>query len=179
MNAVVTIGSARLDGKYNTAEQEPFRFDDIAQVSEGDMRERFLLDEVRMRIGTFNFIRPGSPLLDFCMSLQSALRGLAVSGKSAISFPGTLTQIRLALIDDTVHVRSTSEAHGRGECTFIRLMGAVCVFQRSALDNVTREDPNLLLNDLVERLYREYGVRQLGKEQFARHTQAVRRRHGV
>ncbi|MFC3997375.1 hypothetical protein ACFOVU_15700 [Nocardiopsis sediminis] len=177
MNAVVTIGSLRTDHGGDTVGPTLRDSGEIAQIPEGDMREMFLYDDVWMRIGAFNFTQGTTPLLDFCMSLQFALRGLAVAGKSTMSFPDVVTRVRFTLDDATVNVRSTSEADGRGECSFLQLTSAVCLFQRSALDAVTRDNPDLLFNDLVERLFREYGVRELGEEQFARHTQAMRRRY--
>jgi hypothetical protein len=47
-------------------------------------------------------------------------------------------------------------------CPFVELVVAILRFAQSALDEVTRAYPDLLVHDFVERLFCGLGMRELG-----------------
>ncbi|MET9515934.1 hypothetical protein [Streptomyces sp. NPDC002994] len=64
-----------------------------------------------------------------------------------------------------------------GRLIVLAALAAVLRFGQKVLDGLTREHPDLLVNGLVERLYRDFGVRAVGKEQFLRHSAAMAKRY--
>ncbi|MEV0563754.1 hypothetical protein [Dactylosporangium sp. NPDC050588] len=157
--------------------------DDIRQAPEWEVRERWMLGAVTLRVGTLLVEVEQMPLLDFGLSLEFALRDLALHGRSDLSFSDRSLLIRFtrdADLVDVTHWQSTASREWRvtatGAASYVQLAAAAARFLRAALDLCTQAYPDLLLNNEIERLYRHAAVRELGEAQFIRHTEMVRRR---
>ncbi|MFF5234976.1 hypothetical protein [Dactylosporangium sp. NPDC000521] len=157
--------------------------DDIRQAPEWEVRERWMLGAVTLQVGNLLVEAEQMPLLDFGLSLEFALRDLALHGRSDLSFPDRSLLIRFTRDGDLVsvtHWQPTGPREWRatttGSATYVQLAAAAARFLRAALDLCTQACPDLLLNNEIERLYRHAAVREIGEAQFIRHTQMMRRR---
>ncbi|MGW4943344.1 hypothetical protein ACWEOZ_17365 [Actinoplanes sp. NPDC004185] len=116
--------------------------------------------------------RPREPVLDFGLSLRSMLDQLALNGRAELSFQGTNDRIRFTLTEGRVEVRA-NYAEGAADCSYLDLLCSVLSYMRETLDVLTASAPQLLENTFIEYLYREFLVRELGQDQFHRHSRVV------
>ncbi|MET7397147.1 hypothetical protein ABZS66_27050 [Dactylosporangium sp. NPDC005572] len=157
--------------------------DHIRQAPEWEVRERWMLGAVTLRVGNLVMEAEQMPLLDVGLSLEFALRDLALHGRSDLSFSDGSLLIRFIRDADLVDVtrwQSTAPREWRvtttGSASYVQLAAAAARFLRAVLDLCTQGCPDLLLNNEIERLYRHAAVREFGEAQVIRHAQMVRRR---
>ena len=60
---------------------------------------------------------------------------------------------------------------------FADLVSASVYFRRNFIDEATSRYPELLLNGLIEFLFRESGLREKDRDRFKRHSNAVKLRN--
>lgn len=143
----------------------------IASAEEWEVRERWFIGSVSLRVGEALFDYAKTPLLDFSLSLRHALNLLAADGCSTFIADGG-SELRLSLDGGTVELRRAGSG-AIGVVEFVDLAKASARFMREFIDDRTRSLPDLLLNDSIERMYRESGARELGRDRFLRHSRAV------
>jgi hypothetical protein len=80
---------------------------------------------------------------------------------------------------DNGRVAVRSESGFDAIVDFIDLVGACAIFRRRFIDGVTRKFPDLLMNDLIERLFRGSGLRETSRDHFLRHREAARLRNEI
>ena len=143
----------------------------IATAEEWLVRERWFVGSVSFRMGEAIYEYGRTPFLDFSMSLRYALNLLAADGNSKFVTEGG-SEISFSLNGGNVESRrGGSDVVGVVE--FVDLAKASARFMREFIDDCTRSFPDLLLNDSIERIFRESGARELGRDRFLRHSRAV------
>jgi hypothetical protein len=145
----------------------------ILAAEEWKVRERWFAADVSLSTAGYSAEYIRTPLIDYAMALRYSLEMVAVDGLSRFSASGgpTLTMVRRG---SDVEIR-----HGRGtEVTaeLADLLGACVHFRRRFIDEITSRFPGLLLNRLIEVLFRESGLREMSRERFIRHSRAARLR---
>ncbi|WP_225840623.1 hypothetical protein [Streptomyces sp. NK08204] len=149
----------------------------IAAAEEWVVRERWFIGSLSFRVGEAIYEYGRTPLLDFSMSLRYALNLLAADGDSTLVAEGG-SEIHLSL--DGRHVESRRRGSDVvGVAEFVDLAKVSAKFMREFIDDCTRLVPDLLLNDSIERIYRESGARELGRDRFLRHSRAVSIRNSM
>ncbi|MFJ9080754.1 hypothetical protein ACIRO3_36805 [Streptomyces sp. NPDC102278] len=148
---------------------------DILNSEEWTVRERWFNGSMDLRFSDASFEYSDTPLLDCALALRYAVNILAADSAASVDLNGG-PQIQLTLDGARVTVRA---AHNEivAECNFVDLVRAASVFFRDLVNEITRIRPEFIVNQTVEAAYREAGVRQLGREQFLRHSHAIRLRH--
>ena len=142
------------------------------------IRERCFHEDVVFRVGALDLSqRVAVPVLDLAMTLEFAVKMLAMNGAATVDSPGSSRTIGLVRSGNAVAV-SLSPAGGTSECSFADLAQAVGLFLRDVMDDLTEICPDLLLNNEIERLFRSSGAIYLGRDQSLRHDRAVRMKHG-
>ncbi|MCF2526129.1 hypothetical protein [Yinghuangia soli] len=140
------------------------------------IRERYFPADVVFRVGVLDLSRVAVPVLDLAMSLEFAVKMLAMEGAAAVDSPGSSWRVGLERSGDAVTVSCGHDSR-KSECSFADLAQAVGLFMRGTLDNLTEICPDLLLNDEIARLFRESGARHLGRDQAQRYARAVEARY--
>jgi len=144
----------------------------IVASPEWEVREESFLAGITFQVGNLLLNRNRAPVIDFAMSLRSALDILVIDGVSELKFQGTTDRIRFSLMGDLVEIRA-SYAKGVATCSFVSIRRAALIFARDSLDRITEAAPGLLKNGFVEYLYRDFAVREKGEEQFRRHDMVM------
>jgi hypothetical protein len=147
----------------------------IKNADEWEVRELWFTGSVLLRIGDVNFEYRNTPLLDFGMALQCALHLLAAEGGVDFVVNGG-ARILFSLHGSKVESLNRGDV---GECEYVHLVAASTLFVRNFIDECTKRFPEALINDVIERLFRESGVRELGRDRFLLHSQAVRIRESL
>jgi hypothetical protein len=150
----------------------------IIAMEAWQIRERCFREIVDFRVGTLDLgQRVAAPVLDLAMSLEFTVKVLAMDGTATVDAPGSSWRVGMVRSGDAVTVSFGQHADG-AECSFADLAQAVGLFMRDVMDNLTGICPDLLLNDEIERLFRESGAIYLGRDRFLRHDRAMGTKHG-
>ena len=149
----------------------------IVAMEAWQIRERCFREDVVFRVGTLDLSQVGVPVLDLAMSLEFAVKMLAMEGAATVGSPGSGWSIVLTRSGDAVTVSGSRDGE-RSACSFVDLAQASGLFMRSVMDDLTEICPDLLLNDEIERLFRESGAIYLGPDRFLRQDHVVRTKHG-
>lgn len=129
----------------------------IIAAPEWQVRERWFAADVSPQAGSFlaHYVR--TPPIDYAMAFRYSLEMLAADGVSSFSASGGpgLEMVRHRGAVDII----------QGDCIasgieFVDLLGACVSFRRQFIDELTECFPDLLLNDLIESLFRESGLRE-------------------
>jgi hypothetical protein len=146
----------------------------IIAAPEWQVRERWFAADVSLQAGSFlvNYVR--TPLIDYAMAFRYSLEMLAVDGVSSFSASGGS---RLDMVRHGSAVDILKADNIMGSVEIVDLLSACVSFRRQFIDEVTERFPDLLLNDLIEFLFRESGLREKDRERFARHSRAVKLRN--
>ena len=150
----------------------------IKNSPEWQIREESFLAHVQFRVGSLVLSRHREPVLDFGLSLRSSLDSLALESSTELRFQGTGDRIRFTLAEDQVEIRA-NYAKGIAHCSYVDLLRSVLSYMRNSLDVLTAEAPSLLENTFIEYLYREFLVREIGDEQFSRHSEVMAKIYGA
>ncbi|WP_433720938.1 hypothetical protein ACQP2Y_37355 [Actinoplanes sp. CA-051413] len=150
----------------------------IKQSPEWQIREGSFLARVQFRVGDLVLSRRREPVLDFGLSLRSNLDLLALERRTELSFQGTSDRVRFTLTENRVEIRA-NYAEGIAYCSYVDLLCSVLSYMRNSLDVLTAKAPDLLESTYIEYLYREFLVREMGEEQFRRHSQAMAKIYGA
>lgn len=142
---------------------------------EWEVKERWFIGSVSLQIGDAGYRYLNTPLLDFGLALQNTLHFLAVRNNVELVVDGG-ERLPLALRAGMVEVSSGGKV---GTCEYADLVASSTIFLRDFIDECTRKIPDILVNSTMERLYRESGVRELGRDRFLLHSQAVRMRNSM
>ena len=148
---------------------------EIVDTPEWWVRERWFMGAVSLRAGSSSYDYPNCPMLDFGMSLNFAIFGAVSRGASEMQ-PSGATKIKLATAESSMAISRPGSEHV-DFIDLVALLRELVMFMRSVLDESTKLMTELLINDNVERLYREWGVRELGEDQFRRHAESVKVRN--
>ncbi|MGC5344367.1 hypothetical protein [Streptomyces sp. DT171] len=151
--------------------------DDIIGLKGYVIRERSFFGDIMLSMGGMDFPFPRTPVLDFIISWKFSLDEVALTGVSDVGIIDKYHVTRLALRDYEVVAMST-ETQATVSVPFVEILAAILRFTRSVLDEITREYPDLLMNDFMENLFRGSLMRELGEEQFLRHSAAMKKRFG-
>ncbi|MFF3793600.1 hypothetical protein ACFYXW_26725 [Streptomyces sp. NPDC001981] len=149
----------------------------IVSAEEWAVRERWFIGSVSLRVGEALFDYGETPLLDFSLSLRHALNLLAADDYSTFIADGG-SELQLSLDRGIVELRRVG-SDVVGVVEFVDLAKASARFMREFIDDRTQSIPDLLLNDSIERIYRESGARELGRDRFLLHSRAVRVRNSM
>ncbi|MDX3236690.1 hypothetical protein PV392_13580 [Streptomyces sp. ME03-5709C] len=139
------------------------------------IRERSFYGTISLKVGDTEFQFPRAAVIDFIMSWRFGLDQLALTGQACVELAEQRGIVNLSHHDSGV-IMSSPHDQRAASCSFVELLAAILRFAQGALDEVTRAHPDLLVHDLVERLFRGLGMRELGREQFSRHAAAVSKR---
>lgn len=149
---------------------------DLVNLPEWQIRERSFFGDISLEIDGVEFHYRHVPVFDFLFSWRYSLDALVLDGTTEMELAERAGPTRLALSGPDVSLRHLSTG-ASASCTYVELLRAVLRFGRDVLEELTRAHPDLLVNDAVEQLYRDLGMRGLGEEQFARHSAAMAKRH--
>ena len=144
-------------------------------LPEWKIRERNFLGDLVFRVGSLVMDRMSVPLLDFALASRFELWMLPLRGSGKIGFVDSSNSIELALEGNEV-VLWASYVKGRARTPYVDLVGTVATFLRALIDAATREQPALIRHPFIESLYRDSGVREMGQEQFRRHSDQMVKR---
>ncbi|MFF3564018.1 hypothetical protein ACFYXS_28620 [Streptomyces sp. NPDC002574] len=139
------------------------------------IREQSFFGKASISVGDTEFPFARATVIDFIESWRYGLDELALRAQARVELAEQRGTVNLSRDTSTVTL-STPHDQRTASCSFIDLLAAILKFAQSSLDELTRTHPDLLVHDLVERLFRNLGMRQLGQEQFRRHTAAVTKR---
>lgn len=145
----------------------------IIAAEEWKLRERWFAADVSLSTAGYSAEYVRTPLIDYAMMLGYSLEMAAVNGLSRFSADGGPTLV-LVRRGNSVEIRQ-----GRGTeavAEFADLMSACVRFRREFIDEITGRFPDLLLNDLIERLFRDSGLREVSRDRFLRHSRAAKLR---
>jgi hypothetical protein len=158
--------------------QDPASIRSIIAMEAWQIRERCFREIVNFRVGTLDLgQKTAVPVLDLAMSLEFAVKVLAMDSTAMVDAPGSSWRVSLVRSGDVVTV-SFDQHDGRTECSFADLAQAAGLFMRDVVDDLTGLCPDLLLNDEIERLFRKSGAVYLGRDRHLRHDRAIRTKHG-
>ncbi|MFD3571566.1 hypothetical protein [Streptomyces sp. NPDC058671] len=149
---------------------------DILTRQEWQVRETWFSGSAEILIGDARFLYKNTPLLDLALGLRFTVGLLAADGMATMDVPGG-PGIRLAVTGNKVITQSGEE--DEGVCEFIDLAHASSVFIRALTDQIVQYRPEFLFADLIERTYRESGVREMSRDRFLVHTQMMRSRSAL
>jgi hypothetical protein len=149
----------------------------IIAAPEWQVREQWFTANVELRVASAAIGYVRTPVIDYAMALRFSLEALAADGASSFSVAGG-PRLEMARRDAVVDIRHGNEYLASG-VEFIDMMNACVLLRRNFIDDVTSRHPELLLNDLIESLFRESGLRERGRERFNRHSHAVKLRRGL
>lgn len=150
----------------------------IIALEAWQIRERCFREIVDFRIGGLELgQKTAVPVLDLAMSLEHAVKDLAMDCTGVVNDPGSSWRVGLERSGDAVTV-AFGRQDDRAECSFADLAQASGRFLRGVVDEVTEICPDLLLNDEIERLFRASGAIYLGRDRFLRHNRAARMKQG-
>jgi hypothetical protein len=146
----------------------------IIAAPEWQVRERWFAADVSLQAGSFlaHYVR--TPLIDYAMAFRYSLEMLAVDGVSSFSASGGP---RLDMVRHGGAVDILQDDHITSSIEIVDLLSACVSFRRQFIDEVTERFPDLLLNDLIEFLFRESGLREKDRERFVSHSRAVNLRN--
>jgi hypothetical protein len=133
-----------------------------------------LLTDVSLSTAGYSAEYFRTPLIDYALALRYSLEMVAVNDLSRFSASGgpTLVWVRRG---NGVEI---GQSHGtEAVVDFADLVSACVRFRRQFIDEITARFPDLLLNELVERLFRDSGLGEAGRDQFLRHSRAVKLRN--
>lgn len=138
------------------------------------VRERWFAADVLLSTVGYSAEYFRTPLIDYAMALSYSLEMVAVDGLSRFSASGGPTLVMVRRGND-VEIR---QGHGtEAVVEFAELVSACVRFRRRFIDEITARFPDLLLNELIEMLFRDSGLREVGRGQFLRHSRAVKLRN--
>ncbi|WP_406294713.1 hypothetical protein [Streptomyces sp. NBC_00624] len=144
----------------------------LRDVSEWRIRERSFFGDVTLRVSHTEFRFPRAAIFDFIMSWRFGLEQLALRSQGRVELADNGERVSLFCDASTV-ILSFPYDQRSASCLFVDLLAAILRFAQTALDEVTRAYPDLLVHDLVEGLFRGLGMRELGREQYQRHSAAA------
>ncbi|WP_371800414.1 hypothetical protein OG963_44040 (plasmid) [Streptomyces sp. NBC_01707] len=144
----------------------------LRDVSEWRIRERSFFGDVTLRVGDTEFRFQRAAIVDFIMSWRFGLEQLTLRSQGCVELADNGEQVSLFCDASTVILSSPYDQRS-ASCLFVDLLAAILRFAQTALDEVTRAYPDLLVHDLVDGLFRGLGMRELGREQYQRHSAAA------
>lgn len=145
----------------------------IISAQEWQVREQWFAANISLHAGSFLVEYVRAPLIDFAMAFRYSLDELAADGLSSFSVSGG-SRLDMLRKDNLVEI-GQGGLIARG-IEFADVLGACVHFRRRLVDELTSKFPDLLLNGLIEFLFRESGLREKDRERFRRHTRAVKLR---
>ena len=146
----------------------------IVAAEEWRVRERWFAADVSLSAAGYSAEYFRTPLVDYAMALRYSLEMAAVDGLSRFSASGGPVLV-LVRRGNCVEIRQGPGTEAVVE--FAELVSACARFRRLFIDEVTARFPDLLLNELIERLFRDSGLRGASRDRFLRHSRAVKLRN--
>jgi hypothetical protein len=142
----------------------------VMEAPEWEVRERWFFADVTLVAegGSIRFSK--TPVIDFMLAFGYSLRILAADRSAKFHVSGGGPALLLERNGGTVSIRGRSGFNVIIE--YVDLAAACLIFQRRFIDEVTFKFPDLLLNDLIERLFRGAGLREIGRDHSLRHSGA-------
>ncbi|MEU1418104.1 hypothetical protein [Streptomyces sp. NPDC005731] len=128
----------------------------VVRLPEWQLRAMSFLGDVSLDIGGVEFRFTDIPVLDFIMSWRFGLEELTLRGAVRIELLEGQGHVPLSLADPTVTIAWDGRS---ASCSFVELLRAILSFAQSVLDDLTRANPHLLVNDFMEGLHRGVGMR--------------------
>jgi hypothetical protein len=146
----------------------------IIAAPEWQVRERWFAADVSLQAGSLSAHYARTPLIDYAMALRYSLEMLAVDDVSSFPASGG-PRLEMARNGGTVDIRQSGRLTSGIE--FADLVSACAYFRRKFIDEATSRYPEILLNGLIESLFRESGLREKDRNRFKRHSDAVKLRN--
>jgi hypothetical protein len=148
----------------------------ILTAEEWMVRERWFFSDITLAAAGQAIKYTKAPVVDFIMALTYSLDKVAADGASRFRVDGG-PALALERAEGKVDIRGGS---GFGAVVdFIDMAGACAIFRRQFIDEVTLKFPDLLMNDLIERLFRGSGLRETSRDHFLRHKEAARLKNEI
>jgi hypothetical protein len=176
MDQHVTITWTQLEAGDAGEVLEGGAIDELVGLQGYEVSERSFYGDIELSVGGVGFRFPERPVFDFILDWRYALDRLALEGTATVRLTeqGEPLVVTLSGHDVTMSVDATGVS---ATSPFLELLGAVLRFGQKVLEDLTRECPDLLAHDLVDRLYRELGVILFSREHFLRHSAAMAKRY--
>ena len=140
------------------------------------VRERWFFADITL-VAEGNTVRYSkTPVIDFMMAFEYCVRALSVDRSTKFNVSGGPT---LAFERDGGPVTVRNRAGLNVIIEYVDLAAACLIFQRRFIDEVTFKFPDLLMNDLIGRLFREGGLREIDSDHSLRYTGAIKLKNEI
>ncbi|MFD8495749.1 hypothetical protein [Amycolatopsis sp. NPDC059657] len=118
------------------------------------VRERWILGNVLLTVGGQAYKTGKVALIDFGLSLRFSLDDLAVSKKEDLVFDGQV-EMSMHLTGDDIAIRG-HDGRVVGHCKLADLVKSAFLFVQDILSKLVEVDSDVLLNEAVKSLCREF-----------------------
>jgi hypothetical protein len=139
------------------------------------VRERWFFADVRLVAGERSISYSKAPVIDFMIAFEYSVRILAVDRSTKFRTFGPA----LALERDGASVSIRSRTGFGAVVDYVDLAAACLIFQRRFIDDATFKFPGLLMNGLIERLFREAGLREIDDDHALRYRDAIQLKNHI